>query len=50
MFARLNGNSWSSAPIDNHAGPGHQFQPAIACTGTRATAIWYDQRGDAAFS
>ena len=30
--------------------PGHQFQPAIACTGTRATAIWYDQRGDAAFS
>ena len=50
MFGTLNGNSWSIAPIDNHPGPGHQFQPAIACTGTRATAIWYDQRGDAAFS
>ena len=39
-----------SQPIDNHSGPGHQFQPAIACTGTRATAVWYDQRSDAAFS
>ncbi len=50
IFATLSGSNWSSAAIDNHAGPGHQFQPAIACTGTRATAIWYDQRGDAAFS
>ena len=50
IFGTLNGNNWSFAPIDNHAGPGHQFQPAIACTGTRATAVWYDQRADAAFS
>ena len=50
MVGTLNGNIWSIAPIDNHAGPGHQFQPALACTGTRATAIWYDQRGDAAFN
>jgi HYR domain len=50
MFGTLNGSSWSIAAIDNHPGPGHQFQPALACTGTRATAIWYDQRSDAAFN
>jgi hypothetical protein len=50
MFGTLNASGWSIAPIDNHAGPGHQFQPAIACTGTRTTAVWYDQRGDAAFT
>ena len=50
MFGTSTGTSGRFAAIDNHPGPGHQFQPAIACTGTRATAVWYDQRNDVAFS
>jgi hypothetical protein len=50
MLATLNGTAWTASPIDNHPGPGHQFQPSISCTGTRATAAWYDQRNDAAFA
>ena len=49
VYGSYAGNGWSFAAIDNHRGPGHQFQPAIACTGTRATVVWYDQRADAAF-
>jgi hypothetical protein len=49
IFGRFNGSSWSFSEIDNHPGPGHQFQPSIACTGTRATVVWYDQRNDLAF-
>ena len=50
MLATPAGSGWNVTAIDNHAGPGHQFQPSIACTGTRATALWYDQRNDVAFS
>ena len=50
MLATLTGSTWSIAPVDNHAGPGHQFQPSIACTGSRATVAWYDQRKDVAFT
>ena len=50
MLATPSGNGWTLTPIDNHPGPGHQFQPSIACTGTRATVLWYDQRNDVAFS
>ena len=49
MLARQTGSGWAFAALDNHAGPGHQFQPAIACTGQRATVMWYDQRDDTAF-
>jgi hypothetical protein len=49
VLGTLNGSSWSFTAIDNHSHPGHQFQPAIACTGKRATVVWYDQRNDAAF-
>jgi hypothetical protein len=50
MLATSSGNGWTVTPIDNHPGPGHQFQPSIACTGKRATVLWYDQRNDIAFS
>jgi HYR domain len=50
MLATSSGNGWTVTPIDNHPGPGHQFQPSIACTGTQATVLWYDQRNDIAFS
>jgi len=47
MMTSLTGSTWSApVPVDNHNGPGHQFQPAIACTGSRTTAVWYDQRQD----
>ena len=49
MMATPSGSGWTAVPVDNHAGPGHQFQPSIACTGIRATASWYDQRNDNAF-
>jgi hypothetical protein len=50
MLATMNSTGWTETAIDNHAGPGHQFQPSITCTGIRATAAWYDQRNDAAYS
>ena len=49
MATSRNGVGWSRpVPVDNHAGVGHQFMPAIACHGTDATVVWYDQRRDAA--
>jgi hypothetical protein len=50
MLATPSGNGWTVAAIDNHEEPGHQFQPSIACTGTRATMLWYDQRNDIALA
>jgi hypothetical protein len=50
QLATLSGNNWTYTAIDNHSGPGHQFQPSIACTGSRVTVLWYDQRNDIAFS
>jgi HYR domain-containing protein len=44
------GKVWATPQaIDPYAGAGHQFQPSIACTGTTATAMWYDERNDNAF-
>jgi hypothetical protein len=44
-------SAWSSlVRIDDYAGPGHQFQPTLACTGTQTTAAWYDERNDNAFT
>ncbi len=41
------GLTWSAPnPVENYAGRGHQFMPAIACTADRATLAWYDQRFD----
>ena len=56
MYGRLNSNgTWTIVPADNFSGPGHQFQPSIACTGTRATidlvrparATWRSAAADA---
>jgi HYR domain len=49
MMATQTGSGWTAVPVDNHAGPGHQFQPSMACTGIRVTVSWYDQRNDTAF-
>ena len=49
MLATPSGNGWDVTAVDNHPGPGHQFQPSIACTGIRSTVAWYDQRSDIAF-
>jgi hypothetical protein len=41
------GVTWSSpTPVDNYGGQGHQFMPAIACSASQATLVWYDQRYD----
>ena len=43
------GREWSPpVPVDDHPEPGHQYMPEMACTGTTATIVWYDQRRDAA--
>ena len=49
MLATPSGNGWDVTAVDNHSGPGHQFQPSITCTGIRSTVAWYDQRSDIAF-
>jgi HYR domain len=50
MKTSTDGTSWSTPQaIDNPLAPGHMFQPSIVCTGTSATVMWYDQRGDNAF-
>jgi hypothetical protein len=49
VVSSSDGLSWSSpATVDNHAGRGHQFMPAIACSADGAAVAWYDQRGDSA--
>jgi hypothetical protein len=50
MYASsADGVSWSTpSPVDGASAPGHQFMPAVSCAGNKVTALWYDQRDDAA--
>ena len=48
QVAAFDGTSWTVSPIDDHAGRGNQLMPSIACSGTRAIVLWYDQRNDSA--
>jgi hypothetical protein len=44
------GASFSSPALLASSSTGHQFFPALAASGGRVNAIWYDSRGDADYS
>lgn len=44
------GGSWSSPALLAPSTSGHQFFPFLAASGGRVSAIFYDSRGDAAYS
>lgn len=47
VVTSTDGRRWSApAPVDNIAGRGHQFMPAMTCAANTATLLWYDQRFD----
>jgi hypothetical protein len=51
LSSSSDGRHWSApTPVDNIAGRGHQFMPAMACSANTATLLWYDQRDDNAQS
>jgi hypothetical protein len=48
QIATFRNNQWSIAALDDHAGRGNQFMPAMSCSANRAIVVWYDQRNDSA--
>jgi hypothetical protein len=42
------GVTWTFEEAGDHAERGNQLMPSIACSGTRAIVVWYDQRNDSA--
>ncbi len=50
VFSTTGGATWSAPALLAPAGTGHQFFPWLTASNGRVSAVWYDSRGDSAYS